>query len=180
MLTQASLTRKAFAPFRILYCYSLNFFENCIRPYSQEDFMCIISTHVSWLEWVGRVFFSNAIIPGQKWWPTLLGREISCSQWEGIQGGLLFFLLSLGVKDFFFIFLWFPICSFKVPNGFPSESQYVSQVPNVFPNMFSSIALLTFIPYTLASVVHLLTYIGGPKGRNIILQNRTFYFGEPP
>jgi hypothetical protein len=23
------------------------------------------------------------------------------------------------------------------------------------------------------------TYIGGPKGRNSILQNRTFYFGEP-
>jgi hypothetical protein len=24
------------------------------------------------------------------------------------------------------------------------------------------------------------THIGGPKGRNSIFQNRTFYLGEPP
>jgi len=26
---------------------------------------------------------------------------------------------------------------------------------------------------------HPFTYIGGPKGRNSLPQNRTFYFGEP-
>ncbi len=29
-------------------------------------------------------------------------------------------------------FPWFPTCSLQVPNGFPSGSQYVLQVPNVF------------------------------------------------
>jgi hypothetical protein len=44
-------------------------------------------------------------------------------------------------EGFFFSFFpdpnVFALCSFKVPNGFPSDFQYVSQVPNVFPNMFS-------------------------------------------
>jgi len=38
---------------------------------------------------------------------------------------------------------------------------------------------LTFIPYALANVVLLVTYIAGPKESNFVLQNRTFYFGEP-
>ncbi len=32
---------------------------------------------------IGRVFFARGISPGQNWWGTLLGREISCSQGLG-------------------------------------------------------------------------------------------------
>jgi hypothetical protein len=31
-----------------------------------------------------------------------------------------------------FFFPLFPTCSFQVPNGFPSSSQYVLEVPSVF------------------------------------------------
>ncbi len=52
-----------------------------------------------------------------------------------------------------------------VPNMLSLSSRYV---PNEFPNMFSI-------------VPHFFTHgLGGPKGRNSLLQNRTFYFGEPP
>jgi F0F1-type ATP synthase assembly protein I len=34
------------------------------------------------------------------------------------------------------------------------------------------------MPYALANVVLLVTYIAGPKERNFLLQTRTFYFGE--
>ncbi len=54
-----------------------------------------------------------------------------------MQGALIFFLLSLGGEGFFFFFPWFPMCSHYVPLKFPSGCQYVPQVPNVFPNMFS-------------------------------------------
>jgi hypothetical protein len=39
---------------------------------------------------------------------------------------------------------------------------------------------LTFIPYALANDVLHSPILGGPKGRNPILQNRTFYFREFP
>jgi hypothetical protein len=37
-----------------------------------------------------------------------------------------------GVGGIFFFFPLFPTCSFQVPNVFPSSSQYVHKVPNVF------------------------------------------------
>jgi hypothetical protein len=63
---------------------------------------------------------------------------------------------------------------------FPMGSQYVAQVPIVFPqHVLHSTSL--FISYALAIVVLLSkTYIRGPKARNPTLQNRAFYFGEPP
>jgi len=63
-----------------------------------------------------RVFFARGISPSQKWWQTLWGREISCSQWEGqacSQDAWFFLLLSLGGagEGFFFIFRVLPLCS---------------------------------------------------------------------
>ncbi len=54
------------------------------------------------------------------------GKAQACTQ-----GGLLFFPLSLGGKDFFFIFPWFPTCSCYVPFKFPMGSH---QVLNMFPS----------------------------------------------
>jgi hypothetical protein len=97
---------------------------------------------------VGWVFFARGIRPGQKWWQTLLGR-------------------------FFFIFLWFPMCSHYVPFKFSMGSHQVPQVPNVFS------ITLHFYPICFGKCCPCFTYIGGPKERNSILQNTTFYFGEP-
>jgi len=33
---------------------------------------------------IGKVLFTRGVRLGKKWWRTLLGREISCSQWEGL------------------------------------------------------------------------------------------------
>ncbi len=55
------------------------------------------------------------------------------------QGALFLFLLSLeGGKDFFFfILLYLLMCSHGVPSKVLMCCQYVPQVHNVFPNMFS-------------------------------------------
>ncbi len=83
---------------------------------------------------------------------------------------LLFFLLSFGGwggwGDFFPIFPWFPMCSFKFPMG----SQYVPQ------HILHSTSLLSPMFWNYRPPF---TYIDGPKGRNSILQNKTFYFEEP-
>jgi hypothetical protein len=54
---------------------------------------------------------------------------------------LHFFLFSWaqgGVRGgFFFSFPWFPLCYLLVPNKFPSSTQYVPQLLNVFTHMFS-------------------------------------------
>jgi hypothetical protein len=45
-----------------------------------------------------------------------------------IQSALFFFyfkVLGWGVGEDFFHFPLFPTCSFQIPNGFPSGSQYV-------------------------------------------------------
>jgi len=72
-----------------------------------------------------------------------------------------------------------------VPSMFPLSSQwvltcsqYVPQVRNVFPNMFSIAP--HFYPICFGTCSPPFTYIGGPKGRNYILQNKTFCFGESP
>ncbi len=53
------------------------------------------------------------ISPGQKWWPTFLEIEVSCTQWEGStcahHDGPSFFLLGWG--GWSFIFLGFLPCS---------------------------------------------------------------------
>ncbi len=88
-----------------------------------------------------------------------------------------FFPLRGGEKDFFFIFPSFPMCSHYVPSRFLMGSQFVPQVPNVFPNMF--FIAPNFFPICFGKCCPPFTYIGAPKGINSILQNRTFYFGEP-
>jgi len=92
------------------------------------------------------------------------GKAQACTQ-----GTLLFFLSSFGAggRFFFFIFPWFP-----------SGSHCVPQVPNEFPNMFSIAP--HFYPICFGKCYPPFTYIGGPKERITILQNRAFYFGEPP
>jgi hypothetical protein len=60
---------------------------------------------------------------------------------------------------FFFIFPWFPLRSICVPQ-----------------HILHSISLLCHMLWQMLTF-HLC--LGGPKGRNSILQNRTFYFGEP-
>jgi len=121
------------------------------------------------------VLFARGISPVQNWWRNLLGRDISCSQWEGPSMHsrcLAFFPFRVFVgggggwgEEFFSCF---PMCSQCVLNVFPSDSQYVPQ--HVFHTH------LTFIPHTLANVVCLspIAYIVGPKGRTSILQNRTW------
>ncbi len=52
-----------------------------------------------------------------------------------------------------------------------------SQVPDMFPKEFP-IALYLY-PIRFDKCCPLVTFIGGPKGRNSILQNRTFYSAEP-
>jgi hypothetical protein len=67
---------------------------------------------------------------------------------------------------------------------FSSSSQWVPNMLPKFPIVFPQHVLHStslFISYALAIVVLLSkTYIRGPKARNSILQNRAFYFGEPP
>ncbi len=128
---------------------------------------------------MGRVFFARGISPGREWWWTLLGREISCSQWEGPSmhsSCLTFFFLSFGGrggegggkrgKDFCSFFLG----SQCVPTRLHSSSQWV---PNVFPNMF--FIAPHFYPICFDKCCSPFTYITAPNGMYSNLQNRTFY-----
>jgi hypothetical protein len=72
----------------------------------------------------------------------------------------------------------FTVSSLYVLIMFPMSSQYVPQVLNVLLPKTSPIAP-HLCPYVLAKCCPPFTYLGGSKGRNSILQNRTFYFGEP-
>ncbi len=99
------------------------------------------------------------------------GKAQACTQ-----GALLFFLLCFGGGSFF---SFFP-ASQHVCTMFPSSSQWV---PNMFPNfaMFSPFSISPhFYPTCLGKWCPPFTYIGGPKGRNYILQNRGFCFGKSP
>jgi hypothetical protein len=67
----------------------------------------------------------------------------------------------------------------------PLSSQWVlirfslcSPSSQCVPNMLSIVP--HFYPVGFAKCCLPFTYIGGPKERNSILQNRIFYFGEPP
>jgi hypothetical protein len=136
------------------------------KELSEKNSFLICKKLCRFVGWIGRVFFARGTSPGQKWWQTLLGREISCSQWEDPSmhsRGLAFFSFQVwqGVL-FLFIFPWFPMCSHYVP----LSSQCVLIEPHFYPRCFGR----SCPPFT---------YVGGPKGKNSILQNRTFYFGEP-
>jgi hypothetical protein len=127
--------------------------------------------------WISGVFFAWGISPCQKWWWSLLEREISCIQWEGPNMHskcLVFFpFMFWGVRGrgkIFFHFSRLPnvfaLCSFQVPNGFPIFS------PTFSPYLLTFICLGKWCPP--------FTYMGGQKGRNYIVQNRVFCFGEFP
>jgi len=118
--------------------------------------------------WIGEVFFAKGVSPCQKWWRSLLGREISCSQWEGpsMRSRCLAFFPFMfwgggegGGREIFFHFSWLPnvftLCSFQVPNGFP-----------IFSLTFSPY-LLTFFPYALENGVLLSPIYVGQRGGNV-------------
>jgi hypothetical protein len=67
----------------------------------------------------------------------------------------------------------FPLNCQWVPIRFP----LCPQVPNVVPNIFS-IAPRCY-PICFGRCSSPFSYTCGPKGRNSMLQNRTFHFGEP-
>ncbi len=127
-----------------------------------------------------RVFFARGVSPGQKRWPSFLGREIWCNQGDkhALKVPCFFFPFMFGGGEEFFIFPSFPMCSHYVPFKFLKGSQYVPQSCNVFPNMFSTPPHL--YPICLAKWCPPFTCISGPNGRNYILQNRGFCFGESP
>jgi len=124
-------------------------------------------------------FFARGVSPCQKWWWSFLGREFSCSQWEGPSMHsrcLVFFPFMFwgGVGwegvwgEIFFHFSQLPnvftLCSFQVPNGFPIFS------PTFSPYLLTFICLEKWCPP--------FTYIGGPKGRNCKVQTKAFCFGS--
>ncbi len=63
-------------------------------------------------------------------------RRICFLSANGKAQGALFLFLG-GWEGFFFHFSLFPNVLHGVPNGFSMGSQYVPQVHNVFPNIFS-------------------------------------------
>jgi len=95
------------------------------------------------------------------------GKPQACTQ-----VALLFFLLTLerkkGGGGVPFKFQWVPIMFSKCS----SSSQCVPQ------HVLCSTSLSSHMLWQ--SVSSFFTYIAGPKSMNSILQNRTFYFGEPP
>jgi len=104
----------------------------------------------------------------QKWWWTLLGRQVSCSDWEGISMhsrcvAFIPFKLSAGQSQRRIFFPIFP-GSHYVPFNFPISSHPVPEVLNVFPTMFSIAPHLYLICF--GKCCPPFTYIGGPKGRN--------------
>ncbi len=101
------------------------------------------------------------------------GKAQACTQ-----GALLFFLLCLEGRGWG-IFSYFPASQCvrnMFPFKFPMGSQHVPQFRNVFPNMFSIPP--QFYPICLGKWCPPFTYIGGPKGKNYIFQNRAFCFGN--
>ncbi len=75
--------------------------------------------------------------------------------------GMLFFHFSLVPNVF-------SLCSHQVPIKLP-------KFPKLLPSIFSIAP--HFYPVCFGKCCPPLTYIGGPKGRNSILQNRTLFWG---
>ncbi len=108
--------------------------------------------------WIGRVFFARGVSLGQKWWPSLLGREISYSQWEGPSMHsrcLFFFLLCLGGGFLFHLS--------ELPNVFA----LCSPISQIFP---LSPYHLTFIPYAFENGVLLSAILVGQRGGTIFFK----------
>ncbi len=132
------------------------------------------------------MFFARGTSLGPKWWQTLLGREMPCSQWErpSMHSRCLaffpFVLFSFegGEKDFFFIFPSFPMCSHYVPFRFPIGSQYVPQVPNVFPNM--CFVAPNFFPVCFWQMLSSFHLYRCAKGEELYTSKQNLLFGEPP
>jgi hypothetical protein len=78
---------------------------------------------------------------------------------------------------FFFNFLWFPICSHYVPFKFSMGFSIYFSSSQCVPQHVLLHTTPHFYPIYFGKCCPPLTYIGGPKGSNLILQNRTFYFG---
>ncbi len=87
---------------------------------------------------MGRVFLARGISQGQKWWQTLLGREISCSQWEvlSMDSRCLAFCpfkfcgVVVGAKDFFSFFLGFQCLQAYVLIRCCKSTQFHEMVPS--------------------------------------------------
>jgi hypothetical protein len=79
---------------------------------------------------ISGVFFARGVSPCQKWWWSLLEREISCSQWEGPSMHsrcLVFFPFMFwggGRNFFFFHFSQLPNVFVYNTNGFETETMY--------------------------------------------------------
>jgi hypothetical protein len=95
---------------------------------------------------------------------TLLGSEISSSQWKGP---------TMHSRCHTFV----PFCVWGEGKGEGGRIFFhFSMVPNVLPNMFSIAS--NFCPICFGKYCPPFTYISGPKRRYSILQNRTLYFVE--
>jgi hypothetical protein len=97
-------------------------------------------------KWLCPQISAYAISPGQKWWPTVLEIEISCSQWEGstcTHERSSFFLLGGGggIRDFFVLFLLFPSSSQCVPTVVPPRrsQQHLGFIPYSLPKFNSPV-----------------------------------------
>jgi len=107
---------------------------------------------------------------------------------KGVPNNTSFYFIFLAQRSFFLTYVDEPKGEVLYPDietiiwgslpCFPSGSHYVPQVPNVFSHMFSITP--HFYPICFGKCSPLFTYIGGPKERNSIFQNKTFYSGEPP
>ncbi len=111
----------------------------------------------------------GVLVKVEKCWQTVLGTEVSCSQWEGstCTQSAFFFLLSFGARGGWGverrIFFFFPL--------FPTGSQCVSQ--GLFP------IAPCFNPLCFAQSPPLLTYICRPKGRpSIFLLDVLFWWAS--
>ncbi len=103
--------------------------------------------------------YTHSSCPGQKWQITQVGPKkfFQPMRWGSLPpGGPRFFLYCQGEGGIVGLFLVpnaFPWSSKCLPIEFSMGSQYVSQVPNEFPNMCS------IAPYFIPTLFHIL----GPK-----------------
>jgi hypothetical protein len=133
---------------------------------------------------IGRVFLGKVISPGQKQGQPILGIEFPCNQWEVAPWSEWSSLFSCdgggGLSTWRVDFLWKVILfCFVVFSMWGREGQSKEfPSPNMFHKEFS--IELHFYPTCFNKHCPPFTSIGGPKGKNSILQNRTFYLDKPP
>jgi hypothetical protein len=61
----------------------LRYYEWSPQKARTNDHIIVKPHNLGVLSIISRVFFARGTSPGQKWRRTLLGREISCTQWKG-------------------------------------------------------------------------------------------------